>query len=247
VATGVEPSFVDDPEALRTVPQSDLFAVASPTPPMKQFAQRYVSHTISPITEDAELDELQLVVLGLPNDLHCQATLDAAAAGKHVVCEKPLCLNLHQADQMIEACGTAGVKLMYAEELCFAPKYVRLKKLLDDGALGRPTLIKQSEKHKRTPRCSLLGCGPLGRRCRHGHGLPRHRVLSLDLGKPRIRFYAQMATQVHADKTRGDDNALLILEDGGSRIGRRKLDGRHGRSGRSARFWRCCLRRSFAP
>ena len=36
---------------------------------------------------------------------------------------------------------------MYAEELCFAPKYVRLKQLLDSGALGRPTLVKQSEKH----------------------------------------------------------------------------------------------------
>jgi len=41
----------------------------------------------------------------------------------------------------------AKVKLMYAEELCFTPKYVRLKQLLDSGALGEPTLVKQSEKH----------------------------------------------------------------------------------------------------
>jgi predicted dehydrogenase len=49
----------------------------------------------------------------------------AAAAGKHVVIEKPLCLNLAEADRMIQACRNAGVKLMYAEGLCFAPKYVR--------------------------------------------------------------------------------------------------------------------------
>src|SRR5581483_12285543 len=41
----------------------------------------------------------------------------------------------------------ARVKLMYAEELCFTPKYVRLKRLVDEGALGRPYLVKQAEKH----------------------------------------------------------------------------------------------------
>jgi predicted dehydrogenase len=79
--------------------------------------------------------------------LHCPFTELAADAGKHVVCEKPLCLNLDEADRMIAGCRKAKVKLMYAEELCFTPKYVRLKKLLDDGALGRPYLVKQSEKH----------------------------------------------------------------------------------------------------
>ena len=66
-----------------------------------------------------------MVVMGLPNDLHCcDAVVGAAAAGKHVVCEKPLCLNLAEADRMIDACKKAKVKLMYAEELCFTPKYV---------------------------------------------------------------------------------------------------------------------------
>jgi predicted dehydrogenase len=90
------------------------------------------------------LPDIQMVVVGVPNDLHCQVVLDVAAAGKHVVIEKPLCLNLAEADRMIAACREAGVKLMYAEELCFAPKYVRLKQLLDSGALGKPTLLKQS-------------------------------------------------------------------------------------------------------
>jgi predicted dehydrogenase len=48
---------------------------------------------------------------------------------------------------MLAACRKASVKLMYAEELCFTPKYVRLKRLLDEGALGRPYLVKQCEKH----------------------------------------------------------------------------------------------------
>ena len=71
----------------------------------------------------------------------------AASAGKHVICEKPLCLNLEEADRMIGACRKAKVKLMYAEELCFTPKYVRLKQLVDEGALGKIHLVKQAEKH----------------------------------------------------------------------------------------------------
>ena len=66
------------------------------------------------------MDEIDLVVLGVPNDAHCQVVVDAAAAGKHIVLEKPMCLNLAEADRMLDACRKAKVKLMYAEELCFA-------------------------------------------------------------------------------------------------------------------------------
>ena len=55
-----------------------------------------------------------------------------------MVMEKPLCLNLAEADRMLAACRQAQVKLMYAEELCFAPKYVRLKQLLDSAQLQQP-------------------------------------------------------------------------------------------------------------
>src|SRR5260370_24357199 len=94
-----------------------------------------------------ELREGERAVIGARSQLHVEWSRAAAAGGKHVVMEKPFCLNLTEADQMIEACRKAKVKLMYAEELCFAPKYVRLKQLLDSGALGTATLLKQSEKH----------------------------------------------------------------------------------------------------
>ncbi len=136
-------------EALKRVPNAELFAVVSPTGDhAEQFAKRHgVRHHFRDYRKFLEAPEIDLVVLGCPNLLHCEFTELAAAAGKHVVCEKPLCLNLDEADRMIAACKKANVKLMYAEELCFTPKYVRLKKLLDDGALGKPYLVKQSEKH----------------------------------------------------------------------------------------------------
>src|SRR5437660_8450803 len=136
-------------EALCSVPGAEVIAVTSATEAhAKAFAERHqIKHYFTDFRKMYEMPELDLVILGLPNDLHCEATVAAAAAGKHVVCEKPLCLNLAEADRMIACSKKAGVKLMYAEELCFAPKYVRLKRLLDEGALGRPYLVKQAEKH----------------------------------------------------------------------------------------------------
>ena len=132
-------------ESLLACSQARLAAVASPTPGnAARFAERFgIPKAFTDYRELLALPDIQMVVVGVPNDLHCQVVLDAAAAGKHVVIEKPLCLNLAEADRMIDACRLAGVNLMYAEELCFAPKYVRLKQLLDSGALGTPTLLKQ--------------------------------------------------------------------------------------------------------
>lgn len=209
-------------EAFKMVPQAELFAVYSPTPGHAEgLAKKFgIPHRRTDYQKFLEIDELDLVVIGVPNDLHCEFTVKAAAAGKHVICEKPLCLNLRQADEMIAACQRANVKLMYAEEICFAPKYVRVKRLLDDGALGYPTLIKQLEKHDGPHAAHFWDVD------RAGGGV------GLDMGCHAIEFfrwmldkqpiksvYAHMDTLVHKDKTRGDDNALILVEFEGGCVG----------------------------
>jgi myo-inositol 2-dehydrogenase / D-chiro-inositol 1-dehydrogenase len=202
-------------EALRACSQADIRAVASPTAAnSRAFAQKHgIEKHFTDYRQLLELADIDMVVVGVPNDLHCQVALDAAAAGKHVVMEKPLCLNLAEADLMIAACKRAQVKLMYAEELCFAPKYVRLKALLDEGALGRPTLIKQSEKHSGPHAAHFWDVARSGGGVTMDMGCHAIEFFRWMLGRPPIRsVYAQMSTLVHGDKTRGDDNALLILE-----------------------------------
>ena len=98
-----------------------------------------------------DLKEVDLVVLGIPNDLHCEVTCLAAEAGKHVVVEKPMALNLAECDRMIAACQRAGVILGYAEELCFAPKYVRLKQLIAEGAFGKGASGQTIGEARRSP------------------------------------------------------------------------------------------------
>jgi myo-inositol 2-dehydrogenase/D-chiro-inositol 1-dehydrogenase len=202
-------------EALRACSQADVRAVASPTPGNAlAFAQRHgVPRHFTDYRLLLDLPEVDMVVVGVPNDLHCQIALDAAAAGKHVVMEKPLCLNLAEADRMIEACRRAKVKLMYAEELCFAPKYLRLKALLDEGALGRPTLIKQSEKHDGPHAAHFWDVARSGGGVTMDMGCHAIEFFRWMLGRPPIKsVYAHMSTFVHGAKTRGDDNAILLLE-----------------------------------
>ena len=59
---------------------------------------------------------------------------DAAKAGKYVVCEKPLSRTLEEPDLMIDTCKRQRVLLLYAEELFFTPKYVKVSIELSSGA-----------------------------------------------------------------------------------------------------------------
>ena len=202
-------------EALKSVTDAEIAAVASPTEGhAKDFAAKYnIPHHFTDVNKMLEMDEVDMIVLGAPNIFHCEITVAAAKAGKHVVVEKPLCMNLSEADQMIEACENANVKLMYAEELCFTPKYVRLKDLLDEGALGDPVLLKQSEKHDgpHAPHFWDVNRSGGGVTMDMGcHGIEFFRWM---IGRPKIKsVYAQMGTHVHQDKTKGDDNSIIILE-----------------------------------
>lgn len=202
-------------EALKRCADAQLVAVASPSKGKAEaFSRKHdIPHFFTDHRKLLELDELDLVVLGIPNELHCALTVDAAAAGKHIVLEKPMCLNLAEADRMVSACAKDKVKLMYAEELCFAPKYVRLKQLLDSGALGQPVLIKQSEKHDGPHAAHFWDVDRSGGGVTMDMGCHAIEFFRWMLGRPAIKsVYAQMGTHVHADKTKGDDNAVLILE-----------------------------------
>ena len=201
--------------SLKSCAQAELFAVASPTRGhAEQFAAKHgIPHAFTDYKKLLAMPEVDMVVVGVPNNLHCAVTLDVAAAGKHVVVEKPLCLNLAEADRMIEACAKAKVKLMYAEELCFAPKYVRLKQLLDSGALGAPTLLKQSEKHNGPHAPHFWDVNRSGGGVTMDMGCHAIEFFRWMLGRPPVKsVYAQMETYVHKDKTEGDDNSIILVE-----------------------------------
>ena len=88
------------------MPQAEVLAVMSPTNGhARDFASKHgIAHHFRTWTRCSPMDEIDMVVVGAPNFTHCEITVKAAKAGKHVVVEKPLCLNLAEADRMIAAC-----------------------------------------------------------------------------------------------------------------------------------------------
>jgi predicted dehydrogenase len=81
-------------------------------------------------------DSVEAVVVSTPSDTHCEYTLAAAAAGKHVLCEKPMSLDRHQSRRMIEACRAAGVTLGVAYRRRLFPQVVEAKRRIAAGEIG---------------------------------------------------------------------------------------------------------------
>ncbi len=94
--------------------------------------------------EDPETDT---VIIGLPNDQHVQAVEMAAAAGKAVLCTKPLGRTAAEARQMLEAVEKAGVFAGYLEDLVYTPKTLKALESVRAGALGDVLWVRSRETH----------------------------------------------------------------------------------------------------
>jgi hypothetical protein len=83
-----------------------------------------------------EAEDLDAVDICLPHHLHRDAIVAAAQAGKHILCEKPLCLTVDEAADVRAAVRTNGVTLMCAHNQLFLPAVAKAKELLDAGTIG---------------------------------------------------------------------------------------------------------------
>lgn len=87
-------------------------------------------------------DEIDAVYIATPVHLHAEQAIAAAAAGKHVLCEKPMAMNVRECDQMIEACRSNNVKLGIAYYRHFYPVVERIKAIIKSGEIGAPVLAQ---------------------------------------------------------------------------------------------------------
>jgi D-xylose 1-dehydrogenase (NADP+, D-xylono-1,5-lactone-forming) len=86
-------------------------------------------------------EDIEAVYIPLPNSLHREWTIKAAAAGKHILCEKPLALNAAECADMDAAAQHHGVRLMEAFMYRFHPQTEKVLELVQAGAIGEPKLI----------------------------------------------------------------------------------------------------------
>ena len=88
------------------------------------------------------LNAIDLVDILLPHHLHGEAALAAIAAGKAVSLQKPMTLDLDEADQLVDAAAAAKTPFRVFENFLFYPPIVKARTLVDDGAIGTPLTIR---------------------------------------------------------------------------------------------------------
>ncbi len=104
------------------------------------------AHDIPFVTTDPAAllarDDVDAVYISTTNELHLPHAVAAAAAGRHVLCEKPLALSLADAWAVVDACAAAGVVLAVNHHLPGAATHRRIRELVSSGAVGRPLAVR---------------------------------------------------------------------------------------------------------
>ncbi len=178
----------------------------------RQTAERFgVPHWTTDYRELLARPDVQVVDILTPNYLHAPISIAAAEHGKHVICIKPISLNLQEADRMIKAASQENVELFYAENVPFIPALGRAKEIIAEGALGEVFRVKA---------CEGIGLP-------HGSWFFDHAQAGggaiIDMAVHSIAFcrwmagaeaetvYAEAGTFVHQDKMQDEDTAILTI------------------------------------
>jgi predicted dehydrogenase len=107
----------------------------------KEFGIRNYYRYWQDLIKDSEIDA---VYIATPVYLHIMQTVETAFAGKHVLCEKPMALNVSECDKMIDACSKNNVKLGVAYYRHFYPVIAKVKEILSAGEIGEPKIIEMN-------------------------------------------------------------------------------------------------------
>jgi predicted dehydrogenase len=130
--------------ALRDGPNSELVAVTrAQADQAESFAREFGASRWYPTVGELIGDEqIDAVYIATPVHLHAAQTIATAHAGKHVLCEKPMAMNVSECDQMIAACAERGVKFGVAYYRHFYPVVKRIAEILASGEIGTPVIAQ---------------------------------------------------------------------------------------------------------
>ena len=140
------------------VPGTRLLAVADI---FEESAREIASQLEIPIAEKdyralLENKDIDAIVICSSTDTHAQIISEAAEAGKHIFCEKPIALDLYKIDQAIAAVKKFGVKLQVGFNRRFDPSFKKAKELVAKGTIGTPHLVRISSRDPEPPPISYV-------------------------------------------------------------------------------------------
>lgn len=125
-------------EALQNLPNCRLAGVFDPVlPAAKALAEKFNCRCFASLTEMLDSEEINAVTVATPSGLHGEICIAAANAGKHILCEKPLEINLARVDAILEACERNHVLLSPVFQTRFSRPVQLVKKAVDQGRFGQ--------------------------------------------------------------------------------------------------------------
>ena len=127
----------------------------------EEAAQKVANELAIPIAEKdyhllLENKDIDAVIICSSTDTHAQIISEAAKAGKHIFCEKPIALDLKKIDEAIAAVEKAGVKLQVGFNRRFDPSFRKAKKMVAEGKIGTPHLVRISSRDPEPPPISYI-------------------------------------------------------------------------------------------
>lgn len=125
-------------QAIEELEGAKLVALFNPNPASAEVAKEKFSVPVySDFQDFLKLEDLDIVCICTPSGMHLEPSIASANAGKHVMVEKPIEINLPRADQLIEVCEKQDVQLAVIFQNRFSEDYMKLKKAVDEGLFGR--------------------------------------------------------------------------------------------------------------
>jgi inositol 2-dehydrogenase len=145
----------------RAIPAARLIAVADADGARAErvASELEVEHHYSNWKTLLERKDIGAVVVAAPSRFHAPVTRAAAAAGKHVFCEKPPALSMEEAESAASAVAKAGVQFQIGFMRRYDPPYARAKKLIAEGEIGDPVLVKSIGRDRQPPPRSFFQDG----------------------------------------------------------------------------------------
>ncbi|MFE6968581.1 Gfo/Idh/MocA family protein [Isoptericola sp. NPDC057653] len=169
------------------------------------------------LVHDPEVDAVDIC---LPHHLHKAAIVAAAKAGKHILCEKPLCLTAEEAAEVRAAVQAAGVTLMCAHNQLFMPAVAKAKEVIDSGALGDVYEVRTTDSFYNDFDPSTMGWRAHAATSGGGEFIdtgyhPTYLLMHLAGARP-VKAFAMMSTH-RLTFMEGEDSAqVLVRFDNGS-------------------------------
>ncbi|MGN6127752.1 MAG: Gfo/Idh/MocA family protein [Humibacter sp.] len=209
-------------DALRDVRDAELVANYSRDPLRAQeFGRRWsIPDQYGDIAELCARDDVDMVVVALPNEAHVDAVRIAAEAGKAIVCTKPLARTGAEAAEILRIVRDHGVWHGYAESSVFSPNIAKAHEMVAAGAIGEVLTMRAREAHSGPHAAHFWDAETAGGGALLDMGCHTVESARHFFGKdnPVTEVFAWGATMVHGDKTTGEDTAVALLKFAGGQL-----------------------------